>query len=238
MSEVVSYATLTEEELVKINQNLEQKDTLDVVRWAYNQWGDELVYACSFGAEGMVLIDLISKIKPDAKIIFLDTQLHFKETYQLIDQVKERYSRLNIELVKPELSLKEQAQKYGDELWKTNPDLCCRLRKVVPMEKVLTGVKAWLSGLRREQSPTRATVQYVNRDDKFQSIKVCPLIKWTWTEVWLYIKQFDLPYNVLHDHNYPSIGCAPCTRPVAPGEDFRAGRWADTGKTECGLHAR
>jgi phosphoadenosine phosphosulfate reductase len=236
MSAILSYATLTEEALVRVNRELAQKDTLDVIKWAYSQWGDELVYACSFGAEGMVLIDLISKVKPDAHLVFLDTHLHFQETYQLIEQVKERYPRLKIDMIEPELSLEEQARQYGAKLWLKDPDLCCRLRKVIPMQKALTGVSAWMSGLRREQSPTRASVQYVNRDDKFKSIKVCPLILWRWEDVWLYIKQFNLPYNVLHDRNYPSIGCAPCTRPVAPGEDSRAGRWANTGKTECGLH--
>lgn len=230
------YETLTDEELARLNEELAKKDTLDVIRWAYEEWQDELVYACSFGAEAMVLIDLISRVKPDARLIFLDTGLHFPETYQLIDRVKKRYPSLRIEMIEPELSLKEQEEKYGEKLWEKDPDLCCRLRKVVPMEKALKGAVAWLSGLRREQSPTRAHVQYVNRDNRFKSIKVCPLILWSWEDVWMYIRTFDLPYNVLHDQNYPSIGCAPCTRPVAEGEDHRAGRWAHTGKTECGLH--
>lgn len=230
------YETLTDDQLARLNEELAKKDTLDVIRWAYEEWQDELVYACSFGAEAMVLIDLISKVKPDARLIFLDTNLHFPETYQLIEQVRKRYPLLRIEMIKPELSLEEQAEKYGEKLWEKDPDRCCRMRKVIPMEKALKGAVAWMSGLRREQSPTRAHVQFVNRDNKFQSIKVCPLILWTWEEVWMYIRNFNLSYNILHDQNYPSIGCAPCTRPVAEGEDQRAGRWANTGKTECGLH--
>ncbi|MDQ0339984.1 phosphoadenosine phosphosulfate reductase [Caldalkalibacillus uzonensis] len=238
MGVTFSYTTLPKEELAEVNRQLEQKDTLDVIKWAYDQWGDELIYACSFGAEGMVLIDLISKVKADAKVIFLDTHLHFKETYGLIEEVKQRYPLLRIEMIQPDLSLQEQEKQYGDQLWLHNPDQCCRLRKIIPLQKALTGVKAWMSGLRREQSPTRAHVQFVNLDHKFQSIKVCPLIHWTWEEVWLYIKSFNLPYNPLHDQDYPSIGCEPCTLPVQGKADSRAGRWAHSAKTECGLHSQ
>jgi phosphoadenosine phosphosulfate reductase len=231
-----SFQTVTDDQLDAINRELEKGDALDVVKWAYRQFGDELVYACSFGAEGIVLLDLIHHVKKDARILFLDTHLHFRETYELIERVQATYPALHIHMVEPELSLAEQAAAYGDELWKRDPDLCCRLRKVVPLERALTGAAAWLSGLRREQSPTRANVQFVNRDNKFQSLKICPLIHWSWQDVWNYIHAFGLAYNVLHDQCYPSIGCAPCTRPVAEGEDSRAGRWAASGKTECGLH--
>ncbi|GGK24236.1 putative phosphoadenosine phosphosulfate reductase [Caldalkalibacillus thermarum] len=237
MAASFSYTTVTEEELAGINRQLEQKDTLEVIKWAYDQWGKELIYACSFGAEGMVLIDMISKVKADAKVIFLDTHLHFKETYDLIEEVKQRYPQLRIELIQPDLSLEEQAKQYGDQLWVHHPDQCCRLRKIIPLHKALTGAAAWMSGLRREQSPTRAHVQFVNLDHKFQSIKVCPLIHWTWEEVWLYIRSFNLPYNPLHDQDYPSIGCEPCTLPVKGEGDSRAGRWAHANKIECGLHS-
>ncbi|WP_091837078.1 phosphoadenylyl-sulfate reductase [Marininema halotolerans] len=214
------------------------KGSMRVLEWAYREYGDDLVYACSFGAEGMVLIDLISKVKPDASIVFLDTDLHFKETYDVIRQVEARYPQLQIELVKPELTLAEQADAYGDALWERQPNLCCQLRKIKPLERALAPATAWLSGLRRDQSPSRQFTQFVNKDDRFQSIKVCPLIHWTWDDVWDYIRSEDLPYNVLHDQGYPSIGCDKCTRPVEDGQDYRDGRWAGMQKTECGLHVQ
>ncbi|WP_017728246.1 phosphoadenylyl-sulfate reductase [Halalkalibacterium ligniniphilum] len=223
--------------LQEANERLEKKDSLDVIKWAYNTFGEEeLVYACSMGAEGMVLLDLISKVKPDASIVFLDTDFHFKETYELIDKVKERYPSFNLKLVKPALTPDEQAKVHGDRLWERKPDLCCQIRKLQPLEKELSNYKAWMSGLRREQSPTRKNTQFVNEDKRFQSIKICPLIHWTNEEIWMYIKLHKLPYNELHDKNYPSIGCEHCTLPVKEGEDERSGRWANTTKTECGLH--
>ncbi|MBB5172342.1 phosphoadenylyl-sulfate reductase [Texcoconibacillus texcoconensis] len=231
-----SYHALKDEDYRQQNELLEKKDALDVLKWAYETFDDELLYACSFGAEGIVLIDLISKVKPDAHIAFLDTHLHFTETYSLINEIREKYPRLTIEMVEPELSLQEQADQYGEALWGKNPDRCCGIRKKQPLERGISKYQAWLSGLRREQSPTRANINYINRDDTFKSIKVCPLIHWTWDDVWQYIETFDLPYNPLHDQGYPSIGCTKCTQPVKEGEDLRAGRWSGSGKTECGLH--
>ncbi len=233
----LSYQELSDQRVAELNAQLADQDALGILKWAYGHFGDELVYACSFGAEGMVLIDLISQVKEDARILFLDTNVHFPETYRLIERAKARYPRLRIEMIQPELTLSEQAAKYGEELWARDPDKCCQLRKVEPLARALTGTRAWLSGLRREQSPTRAKTQFVNLDHKFQSIKICPLIHWTWKDVWNYIMDHRLPYNELHDHGYPSIGCMHCTLPVGEGGDSRAGRWAGFGKTECGLHA-
>ncbi|MED1674288.1 phosphoadenylyl-sulfate reductase [Pallidibacillus thermolactis] len=214
----------------------ETKGAFEVLKWSYETFGDSIIYACSFGAEGIVLIDLISKVKKDAEIVFLDTSLHFKETYELIDRIKEKYRDLNIRIKKPKLTLEEQEEKYGPELWRKDPNLCCFIRKVRPLEEVLYGIPAWISGLRREQSPSRAKTDFVNKDERFHSIKVCPLIYWTWEDVWNYIDTNKLPYNPLHDQDYPSIGCAPCTAPVKEGEDLRSGRWQGFNKTECGLH--
>lgn len=212
------------------------KGALEVLRWAYNQYGEEIVYACSFGIEGIVLIDCISKVKPDAKIVFLDTDVHFKETYETIERVKAKYPALRIELKKPSLTLEEQAKEYGPALWERNPNQCCNIRKLIPLNETLKGAKAWISGLRREQSPTRANVEFINLDKRFESIKVCPLIHWTWKDVWRYVSKHDLPYNPLHDKGYPSIGCEACTKPAFTMDDLRSGRWSGQGKTECGLH--
>lgn len=213
-----------------------QSDYLDILKWAYKAYNDDIVYACSFGAEGIVLIDLIHKVNKGATIIFLDTGLHFSETYELIDQVKAKYPTLNIQMVKPKISLEEQTEKYGDQLWKKEPNLCCQLRKVAPLQEALSGAKAWISGLRREQSPLRSHTQFINKDDKFKNIKICPLIHWKWDDILTYIELNNLPYNPLHDQGYPSIGCAPCTQPVSDKSDQRSGRWAGQTKSECGLH--
>lgn len=234
LSTEVTYHTWNDNEVNQFEQQL--KDYFSVIKWAYQTYGEDIVYACSFGAEGVVLVDLIHKVKKNAKITFLDTGLHFKETYDLIDRMRAKYPSLRIELVKPNLTLDEQKDKHGAELWKENPNLCCQIRKIEPLTEVLSGVTAWISGLRREQSPTRSHVNYINKDEKFKSIKICPLIHWTWEEIWNYIKLNDLPYNELHDRNYPSIGCYPCTFEVKGSGDLRAGRWANSTKTECGLH--
>lgn len=214
----------------------DQSDYFEVLKWAYREYGDEIVYACSFGAEGIVLIDLIHKVNKRAKIKFLDTGLHFSETYDLIDTIKNRYPTLQIEMVKPKLTLEEQAKKHGDELWKHNPNLCCHIRKVLPLEEALKDSKAWISGLRRDQSPTRSNTQYINKDEKFKKVKICPLILWTWDDIQNYIRLHNLPYNPLHDNGYPSIGCEPCTQPVKISTNLRDGRWVGQNKTECGIH--
>lgn len=225
-----------DEEKPSFSSDNETKGALDVLAWAYDHYQDDIVYACSFGIEGIVLIDLIAKVKPDAEIVFLDTGLHFRETYETIEKVKKKYPSLRIIMKQPNLSLDEQAKQFGDELWKHNPNKCCELRKIVPLREVLTGVSAWISGLRREQSSTRRHVEYLNKDEKFRSIKICPLIHWTWKDVWNYVHKHELPYNELHDKGYPSIGCEPCTSPVYDLENLRSGRWTGHEKIECGLH--
>jgi phosphoadenosine phosphosulfate reductase len=213
------------------------KGAKNVLEWAYRVYPvDKIVYASSFGAEAIVLIHIIQQVKPDAHIVFLDTDLHFPETYDVIHKIEQRFPKLQIEKKKPALTLYQQASEYGSALWKREPNQCCHIRKVLPLRETLSTKDAWISGLRREQSPTRANTEFLNKDEKFQNIKVCPLIHWTWDEVWSYIKKHDLPYNELHDHHYPSIGCFPCTQAVTTDGDSRAGRWTGSNKTECGLH--
>lgn len=213
------------------------KGARGVLEWAYSTYDDEqIIYASSFGLEAIVLIDLIYEVKQEAKVVFLDTELHFPQTYEVIERVKQRFPKLQIEMKKPALTLDDQGKKYGSALWKRNPNLCCHIRKVIPLQEVLCNKVAWISGLRREQSPTRAKTEFLNKDEKFKNVKICPLIHWTWEEVWEYVKTRNLPYNQLHDQHYPSIGCIPCTNPVYGDEDSRAGRWSGFAKTECGLH--
>ncbi|MDQ0154452.1 phosphoadenylyl-sulfate reductase [Robertmurraya andreesenii] len=216
----------------------ETKGAKEVVKWAYRNFPEErIVYASSFGAEAIVLIDIIQQVKSDAHIVFLDTDLHFPETYEVIEAIERRFPSLFIEKKKPQLTLDEQSAQYGTALWKREPNQCCHIRKVIPLQEVLSTKDAWISGLRREQSPTRANTEFLNRDEKFKNIKICPLIHWTWEDVWSYIRKHHLPYNKLHDHHYPSIGCFPCTVAVTKDGNPRAGRWSGWRKTECGLHS-
>lgn len=230
------YETVTEDALQSLTKEWEEWKAIDVLKWTYDTYGEEVVYASSLGAEGMVLLHLIQQVNPSATVVFIDTDYHFSETYRFLEEVKNYFSTLNIQNIQPELTPAEQKTRYGDKLWEKDPDQCCAIRKLAPLEKELTKYEAWISGLRREQSPTRQHVQFVNKDNRFRKIKICPLIHWTWDEVWDYINTHSLPYHPLHDQNYPSIGCFPCTAPVLEGEDLRSGRWQGLGKTECGLH--
>ncbi|WP_110927947.1 phosphoadenylyl-sulfate reductase [Bacillus massiliglaciei] len=236
MTDLITFENFEKSKLPAFPEESETKGALEVLEWANAHYQDELVYACSFGIEGIVLTDLLAKVNPHAKIVFLDTGLHFEETYQLIEKIKQRYPGLNIEMKKPDMSLEEQAAVHGEELWAKDPNLCCSIRKVTPLNESLSGATAWLSGLRREQSETRALTNYINLDAKFKSIKICPLIHWTWKDVWRYAHKQQLDYNVLHDNGYPSIGCRPCTAQAINPDDLRSGRWKGAQKTECGLH--
>ena len=233
----LTYGSWVEQEDVFQTDN-PSKGAVEVLKWAYETYKEELIYACSFGVEGIVMIDLITQVNPEAKVVFLDTGFHFKETYELIEEVQERYPQLDIELKKPLLTVNEQKEQYGDRLWESNPDQCCHMRKVLPLRETLSNATAWLSGLRREQSASRRSTNFINKDDTFESIKVCPLIHWSWDDIWDYVETHQLPYNNLHDQGYPSIGCAPCTLPGDMATGTRTGRWANQTKTECGLHNR
>ncbi|WP_100331144.1 phosphoadenylyl-sulfate reductase [Bacillus xiapuensis] len=217
-------------------EDSDTKGAAETLEWAYSHYGDRLVYACSFGIEGIVLIDLISNVQPEAQIVFLDTGYHFKETYELIEKVKKRYPALRLHIQQPERTVEEQTAQFGGHLWQTNPNKCCELRKIIPLTAALEPYTAWISGLRREQSETRKRTNYLNQDHRFKKVKVCPLIHWTWKDIWRYVTKHQLDYNPLHDQGYPSIGCETCTKPALSIDDLRSGRWSGTGKTECGLH--
>lgn len=207
----------------------------EILRWGIDEFGAErIALACSFSLEDVALVDMLTKINPDVAIFYIDTDLLFKETYETRDRLAKRYGRNFIRI--SGLSLTEQEEKWGTSLWKHNPNHCCQLRKVKPLKETLKHYDTWITGIRREQAPTRAQAEVVEQDHVFNLIKLNPLAFWREQEVWDYVHKQNVPYNPLHDQNYPSIGCAPCTRPARPGEDPRSGRWAGSNKIECGLH--
>ncbi len=227
---------LSADEINRWAEKLENESSENIIRWACEKFGNKLAIACSLGAEDMVIMDIAVKIKPDVHFLFLDTEFHFQDTLDLLNKAKQKY-KANIISVKSEYTPQEQAQKFGPQLFFTDPNLCCTLRKVVPLRGALSNYVAWITGIRREQAPTRRNAKVVEEDKVFGLVKINPLVRWTWSDVWDYIKKNSVPYNRLHDMGYPSIGCAPCTQPVRPGQDLRAGRWTGTEKTECGLHS-
>jgi phosophoadenylyl-sulfate reductase (thioredoxin) len=225
----------TVDELKCLSASFEGRTPQDVLTWALNEFGDRLGIATGFGAEGIALIDMAVKLQPQVNVFYLDTDLLFPETYELRDRVEEKY-KLKIFPFRSQLSLEQQAANYGEELWRTNPDLCCKLRKQEPLKQALQNLDAWVTAIRRDQSPTRAATGLIEWDQKWNLVKINPLAQWTRREVWQYIYRNNVPYNTLHDVGYPSIGCTHCTQPVQIGEDERAGRWRGQAKTECGLH--
>ncbi|HEY3267242.1 MAG TPA: phosphoadenylyl-sulfate reductase [Armatimonadota bacterium] len=200
------------------------------------EFGRDAALSCSFGGpSGMALVHMAARMDPSVRVITLDTGFLFPETYDLIQRVEAKYG-ISVERAAPALSPDEQSEWYGDALWKTDPDACCRIRKVEPMREATKGLRAWVTGIRRDQSETRRNTPIARWDEKFGLLKVAPLAAWTEADVWTYVMANDVPYNPLHDRQYASIGCTHCTRPIQIGEDLRAGRWAGAAKTECGLH--
>jgi phosphoadenosine phosphosulfate reductase len=227
--------TITDDEIHAWGDALEHQAPGQVLAWAAERFAPRLVFATGFGAEGCVLIHLVAEHGLPVDLFTLDTGLLFPETYALWERLQSRYG-VGIRGVQPVLSLDAQAARAGDELWLREPDRCCALRKVAPLGRALADADAWITAIRRGQTPDRASARVVERDLRHGLVKVNPLVRWSAGDVWSFIRHHDVPYNPLHDRGYPSIGCWPCTRPVAPGEDDRAGRWAGKVKKECGLH--
>jgi len=205
------------------------------LRWAETSFSPRLTLATGFGAEGCVIIDLVARMGLAVDIFTLDTGVLFPETYDLWKRLEERYG-ITIKGIRPAQTLEEQAQTYGDKLWERQPEKCCALRKVAPLGPALKGYDAWVTAIRRDQTNNRASALPIEWDAKNGLVKVNPLVRWSKDAVWAYIKEWDVPYNALHDKGYPSISCRTCTSPVKDGEDDRAGRWRGNEKTECGLH--
>ncbi len=228
---------LLEQQATALQEEAERWSPEQSLRWGVTQFGKQLAIASSFGAEDVVLIDAASRLGLPFRVFTLDTDFLFPETYTLFDTIEKRYG-IAVERTKSEFTPEAQAAQYGAALWASKPDQCCQLRKVEPLKKYLAGLQAWVTGVRREQGPTRAGTRKLEWDAKFNLVKLNPLADWGSTQVWDYIRAHNVPYNPLHDQNYPSIGCTYCTRAVQPGEDPRAGRWSGFDKTECGLHLK
>jgi phosphoadenosine phosphosulfate reductase len=212
----------------------------DIVDWALERFAHQrLVMTTQFGMEGCALIDMCGLTGRHLTVVYLDTMFFFAETYALRDRLIERYPNISFINGGTTLTPEEQEKKYGPELWKTDPDQCCRLRKVDPMREVMSQVDVWLTALRRSQSAARANIQVIEWDWRFQVLKVNPFASWSRQQVWDYVQEHNVPYNPLHEQGYPSLGCTHCTKRVegASVTDYsRAGRWAGMEKTECGLH--
>jgi len=223
------------DQVASIQQVAESWTPQHVLNWAFDTFGSRVAISSAFGAEGMVIIDIAARSGRDFHLFTIDTEFLFPETYALMDRIEEKYG-ITIEKVLPLLSPGEQTRKHGDALWTSDPDRCCNLRKVEPLRRKLASLSAWITSIRRDQTSARSSARRVEWDEKFGLLKINPIVDWTSKQVWRYIHDHDVPYNELHNQDFPSIGCTHCTRAVRPGEDPRAGRWSGFAKTECGLH--
>jgi phosphoadenosine phosphosulfate reductase len=221
------------ERAAAVAAELEGSPALDVVRWALEEFGDGVCVASSM--QTAVLEHLVSQVRPGVPVVFLDTGYHFAETIGTRDAVEVAYPVRLID-VTPRRTVAEQDADEGPRLFERDADRCCALRKVEPLERALAPYRAWITGLRRADSPSRAGTPVVDWDAKRSMVKVNPLAGWSDAELEGYVERNGVIANPLLQLGYPSIGCAPCTRAVAPGEDARAGRWSGRTKTECGLH--
>ncbi len=224
------------QELSAINRRLEGAPPMQILQWAADTYGEGLALSASFGGpEGMALLDMLSKITDEVTVLTIDTGFLFDETIEFREEVMRRYE-LPLVVLRSELSLEEQVEHYGERMRSCSPDLCCQVRKIAPLKKGLERYDAWMTGIRREQTPQRANTPVVSWDERFGAAKIAPFafVKEEWVHE--YVSEHDVPVNPLLKKGYRSIGCEPQTRPVAPDEDYRAGRWSEMEKTECGLH--
>jgi len=215
---------------------LEGSDPEEILRWAVDAYGEGLTLSVSFGnPEGMVLLDMVSRVTDQVRVFSIDTGFLFDETVRFREEAMARYE-LPLDVVRTELSVEEQVERYGPQMYTCSPDLCCQVRKVAPQRKHLAKYEAWATGIRRDQTPQRADTPVVGWDEYFGVAKVSPLVGWSSEQIEEYAREHDVPMNPLLGMGYRSIGCEPQTRPVQEGEDARAGRWDGSEKTECGIH--
>lgn len=231
-------------EIEKINERFSGKSTESVIEYALNHIGyEQIVLASSLSIEDQVLTHMVLSIEPKARVFFLDTGRHYQETYKLMKATMDKY-QFKYEVYAPNhVSLEAMISKYGPNLFYDSVELrkmCCYVRKVEPLNRVLSGVDGWICGLRRGQSLERSSIRFFEQDEQNNLIKINPLAFWSEDDVWNYVRKEDIPYNTLHLKGFPSIGCQPCTRAVQEGNDIRSGRWwwENTNHKECGLHSR
>ncbi|MFW5891979.1 MAG: phosphoadenylyl-sulfate reductase [Bacteroidota bacterium] len=227
----------------KLNEKLQNKSSVEILDYIASHYTGKVKFASSMGAEDQVITHIIANLDYPVEIFTLDTGRMFPETYDLIEKTEARY-KLKIKIFFPDAaSVEKMVNEKGINLFYRSIDnrkQCCGIRKIEPLKRALNGLDGWITGLRKEQSTTRTNMQIVEWDENNSMLKFNPLLHWTEQQLWDYIKNNNVPYNVLHDKGFPSIGCQPCTRAVAPGEDVRSGRWwwENPETKECGLHAK
>jgi phosphoadenosine phosphosulfate reductase len=227
-------ATASALDLEHLNRDLEKATPEAILRWTCERFLPDVMLTCSFQHDGVVLAHMLHDVAPEVPIVFINTGFHFPETLAYRDEIVSRFGLRLVEL-QPIMPRAEFAERHGLDLYARNPDLCCHINKVEPLRRYLPGIRAWINGRRRDQAATRQVIPVLERyqGDLF---KVNPLASWTTRDTFYYMERHGIPLHPLFDQGYASIGCAPCTRPVLPGEDERAGRWAGQAKTECGIH--
>jgi len=226
---------LSADDIAAANHRLTGQSPQDILRWAVDKFHPKLMMATAFGAEGCCIIHMLADIEPSVHVLNLETGYQFPETLELRERIKARYG-IEVKYIYPEMTVAEYEAEHGGPLYTIRADQCCHDRKILPLRKAVIGYDAWISAIRADQTEHRKIAGVVQADPKFGLVKVNPLLGWNKKDVWNFIVKNDVPYNPLHDQDYPSIGCWPCTRPVTDGGDERSGRWVGTGKKECGLH--
>lgn len=227
-------------QISQFNVRFEKADTREIMLWAWKTFGNRAAIGTSFQGAGLVMMHIAQEEKLPLPVFTLDTGLLFRETVELKKRL-ETFFGISIESLEPEFSVDAQAARYGPELWKNDPDSCCFMRKVEPLQRKLQSLDCWITGLRRQQSDTRSSIGIVELYEfdpimNREIVKLNPMANWKREAVWDYLKKHQIPYNPLHDQGYGSIGCVPCTSKAAQGENERAGRWTGFNKTECGIH--
>ena len=233
----MAVARMSDETIAEAARELAVASPQTILRWAVKEFHPRLLMATAFGAEGCCIMHMLAEIEPSVTMINLETGYQFAETLELRERIKARYG-IEVVYILPEKTVAEYEAEHGGPLYTLRPDQCCFDRKVKPLRNAMTHYDpaAWISAIRKDQTSDRGKADVVQWDAKFQVVKVNPLLNWTKKEVWGFINKNDVPYNPLHDQDYPSIGCWPCTRAIHAGEDDRSGRWAGNVKKECGLH--
>ncbi len=228
------YSTGPDLDIPLLNERFEHASTEEILAWTWEIFGPTVAASSSFQTQSVPLLHLISRVCPQMLVIFLDTGFHFPETLTFRDELQARFG-LNIQVVRPAIEQSQLIAQYGQGLYRRDPDLCCYINKVEPMQRAIADLQGWVSGVRRDQNANRNRLSILNPQPT-GLLKIHPMLNWTKQQVWEYIDKHNLPSHPLFSQGYLSIGCAPCTRPIFAGEDERAGRWAGMDKTECGLH--